>query len=57
MCIRDRYFFVPADHIFLNAGKSNKIQRICILKPPIIFVALPDSKFAGKSIKYGKGVK
>ena len=33
------------------------IQRICILKPLLIFVSLPDSKFAGKSIRYGKGVK
>ena len=48
---------MPADHVFLNIGKSNRIHRICIEKPPIIFVALPDSKFAGKSIKYGKGVK
>ena len=36
-------------------GKSNKIQNICILNPPITFVMFPDSKFAGKSIK--KGVK
>ena len=28
-----------------------------MLKPPLIFVSLPDSKFAGKSIRYGKGVK
>ena len=28
-----------------------------MLNPPLIFVTFPDSKFAGKSIKYGKGVK
>ena len=41
----------------LNDGKSKRIHKICILIPPIIFVLLPDSKFAGKSIRYGKGVK
>ena len=51
------YFLVPSDQILLKAGKSNRIQRICIIKPPIIFVELPDNKFAGKSIKYGKGVR
>ena len=30
---------------------------ICMLKPPLTFVSFPDSKFAGKSIRYGKGVK
>ena len=30
---------------------------ICMLNPPLIFVELPDSKFAGKSIRYGKGVR
>ena len=28
-----------------------------MLNPPLIFVALPDRRFAGKSIKYGNGVK
>ena len=28
-----------------------------MLNPPRIFVLLPDNKLAGKSIKYGKGVK
>ena len=51
------YFFVPKDHIFLNTGKSKRIHVIWINNPPLIFVALPDSKFAGKSIRYGKGVK
>ena len=51
------YFFVPSDHIFLNTGKSKTIHKICILKPIAIFVAFPDSRFAGKSIRYGKGVK
>ena len=51
------YFLVPSDHIFLNKGKSIKIQRICILNPELIFVELPDNKFAGKSIRYGNGVK
>ena len=47
----------PDGFIFLNNGKSKKIHINCILKPPLIFVSLPDSKFAGKSIRYGKGVK
>ena len=51
------YFLVPEDHIFLNIGKSIRTHRICILIPPMIFVGLPDNKFAGKSIKYGNGVK
>jgi len=28
-----------------------------MVKPPLTFIAFPDSKFAGKSIRYGKGVK
>ena len=45
------------DHILLNIGKSNKIQNICIKKPKLILVVFPDNKFAGKSIKYGNGVR
>ena len=48
---------MPLFHIFLNNGKSINIHRICIMKPVCIFVEFPDNKFAGKSIKYGKGVK
>ena len=28
-----------------------------MIKPPKTFVLLPESKFAGKSIRYGKGVR
>tara|TARA_B100002019_G_scaffold260336_1_gene246361 strand:+ start:329 stop:553 length:225 start_codon:yes stop_codon:yes gene_type:complete len=28
-----------------------------MVNPPLTFVELPESKFAGKSIRYGKGVK
>ena len=28
-----------------------------MLRPTLKFVVLPDNKFAGKSIRYGKGVK
>ena len=51
------YFFVPSNHVFLNTGKSIRIQIICILNPSLILAAFPDNKFAGKSIKYGNGVK
>ena len=51
------YFFVPSDQTFLNIGKSKRIHIICIMNPLLIFTTFPDNRFAGKSIRYGKGVK
>ena len=51
------YYIQDEDHIFLNTGKSKRIHIICIIKPPTIFVEFSDNMFAGKSIRYGKGVK
>ena len=38
-------------------GKRTEIQNICIKNPEIMFVLFPDNIFAGKSIKYGNGVR
>ena len=45
------------DHVTLKIGKSNNIQNICMANPLVTFVMFSDNKFAGKSIKYGNGVR
>ena len=50
-------FLVPAFQVFIKIKKNIKTQIICVRMPELIFEEFPDSKLAGKFIKYGNGVK